>query len=41
MADFVGHAQPHKDRKTYAENNWNRIMGGHVLLDKMTSLCMA
>ena len=40
MADFVGHAQPHSNRKTYAENNWGRIMDGHVLMDKMTALCM-
>ena len=41
MADFVAHAQPHHERKTYAENNWSRIMDGHVLMDKMTALCMA
>jgi len=40
MADFVGHAMPHADRKTYAENNWSRIMDGHVMMDKMTALCM-
>lgn len=41
MADFVGHAQPHNDRTTYAENNWGRIMDGHILLDKLANLCIA
>lgn len=41
MADFVGHAQPHRNCSSYAENNWNRIMDGHVLLDKTAALCMA
>lgn len=39
MADMVDHAEPIRNTKNYRENNWNRIMDGHVLLDKMVALC--
>ena len=41
MSDFVSHSMPHRNTRNYAENNWNRIMGGHLMMDKMTELCMA
>lgn len=37
MSDLVGHSLPHRNTKTYAENNWGRIMDGHTLLDQMVS----
>lgn len=39
-SDFVSHNMPHRNTQKYAENNWGRIMDGHVLLDKAVSLCM-
>ena len=39
MADMVDHNAPHRKTKNYAENNWGRIMDGHVLVDQMTALC--
>lgn len=39
-SDFVSHNMPHRNTQKYAENNWGRIMDGHVLLDKAASLCM-
>lgn len=41
MSDMVTHSMPHRNTKNYAENNWGRIMDGHVLIDKMAKLCMA
>ena len=35
MADMVGHTAPNRQTKNYAENNWGRIMNGHVLVDAM------
>ena len=40
MSDLVSHTMPHRNTKNYEENNWVRIMGGHVMVDRMTSLCM-
>lgn len=40
MSDLVTHSMPHRQTKNYAENNWSRVMGGHVLMDRMTALCM-
>ena len=37
MADMVGHCAPGRNTTTYAENNWGRIMNGHVMLDTMVS----
>lgn len=38
MSDFVGHSEPTRHTSSYDENNWNRIMDGHKLLDQMTSM---
>ena len=40
MSDLVTHNMPHRNTKNYAANNWNRIMDGHALIDKMAKLCM-
>lgn len=40
-ADFVGHTAPSRNTKSYAENNWNRIMDGHPLVDRVVSLVTA
>ena len=40
-ADFVGHTAPSRNTKSYAENNWNRIMDGHPLVDRVVSLAAA
>ena len=40
MSDMVTHSMPHRNTKNYAENNWGRIMDGHVLLDKAVKLFM-
>lgn len=37
MADMVGHTAPNRQTKNYAENNWGRIMNGHVLVDAMAA----
>lgn len=36
MADMVDHTAPNRMTQNYAENNWGRIVNGHVLLDAMT-----
>ena len=38
ISDFVGHASPARLTDTYAENNWNRIMNGHPILDRAMAL---
>ena len=38
MSDYVGHSEPTRMTSTYQENNWNRIMDGHKLLDQMTAM---
>lgn len=38
MTDMVAHATPNRATKNYAENNWNRIMNGHRLVDEMASI---
>lgn len=40
ISDLVTHSMPHRNTKTYAENNWNKVMSGHVLMDRMAALCM-
>lgn len=37
MSDMVTHNQPRRKAKNYRANNWNRIMGGHALIDQMTA----
>ena len=40
ISDLITHNMPHRNTKNYQENNWSKIMCGHVLMDKMTALCM-
>ena len=40
MSDLVTHSMPHRNTKSYAANNWSRIMDGHAIMDKMAKLCM-
>lgn len=37
MADMVAHTDPNRQTSNYAENNWNRIMNGHALVDQMVA----
>lgn len=40
MADFAAHNAPRRNTETYLENNWGRIMNGHILVDRMQkALC--
>lgn len=36
-ADMVAHTAPNRMTAGYAENNWNRIMSGHQLVDAVTA----
>lgn len=38
MSDLVGHTQPIRKTKNYAENNFSRIINGHYLVDTMMKL---
>lgn len=38
VADYVGHAEPARHTKSYEENRWGNIIGGHVLLDRAVAL---
>lgn len=38
MSDMVTHNAPRRQTANYRENNWGRIMDGHAMMDKMTSL---
>lgn len=38
MADMADHNAPLRNTSNYRENNWGRIMDGHVLLDKTAAL---
>ncbi len=38
MSDMVGHTAPKRMTNKYQENNWGRIMDGHVMLDKFAGL---
>ena len=40
ISDLVTHSMPHRNTKNYQENNWNKVMSGHVLMDRMAALCM-
>lgn len=35
MSDMVTHSTPRRLTKNYWENNWDRVMGGHDLIDRM------
>ena len=38
MSDMISHNAPRRKTANYRENNWGRIMDGHVMLDKFVSL---
>lgn len=38
MSDMVTHNAPLRKTENYRENNWGRLMDGHVMMDKMASL---
>ena len=38
MTDMVAHSTPNRQTKSYAENNWSRIMNGHSLVDQMAEM---
>jgi phage/plasmid-like protein (TIGR03299 family) len=40
-SDYVGHIAPARRTESYNENNWGKIMTGHPILDKVTSLVSA
>lgn len=35
MSDIVGHTAPLRKTNNYQANNWDRILNGHVLMDRM------
>lgn len=41
MADMVDHNAPQRVTKNYRENNWGRIMDGHIYVDTMAAKLMA
>lgn len=41
MTDMVAHTAPRRETFKYRENNWGRIMDGHVLVDSMFTKLMA
>lgn len=41
MSDFVCHSSPRRNTSTYQENNFERIVVGHPLLDAIVEKCMA
>ena len=38
MSDMITHNAPLRKTENYRENNWGRLMDGHVMMDKMASL---
>ena len=36
-SDFATHVTPNRMTKKYAENNWNRVLNGHPIIDKVVS----
>lgn len=38
MTDMVAHSRPARLTQNYEENNWNRIMNGHILVDKLAGI---
>lgn len=40
-SDFATHATPHRLTKNYQENNFNRVLNGHVFIDKMFAKMMS
>lgn len=41
MSDMVTHNAPKRKTANYRENNWGRIMDGHILMDKITAAVAA
>ena len=41
MSDLVTHNAPKRKTANYRENNWGRIMDGHILMDKITAAVAA
>lgn len=41
MSDMITHNAPLRKTENYRENNWSRLMDGHVMMDKMTGLLNA
>lgn len=41
MSDFCGHSSPKRNTSTYQENNFERIVIGHPLLDAIVEKCKA
>lgn len=39
-ADYVDHSMPNRLTQNYRENNWGKIIGGHVILDRATELAV-
>ena len=37
MSDMISHNAPRRQTENYRENNWGRIMDGHVLMDRLVS----
>jgi len=38
MSDMITHNAPLRKTENYRENNWGRLMDGHLMMDKMASL---
>ena len=38
MSDMITHNAPLRKTENYRENNWGRLMDGHVMMDKMAAL---
>ena len=38
MSDMVTHSAPRRMTKNYWQNNWDRVMNGHTLMDRMTQM---
>ncbi len=38
MSDMVTHNAPIRKTRNYRENNWGRLMDGHVMMNRMTAL---
>ena len=38
MSDYVSHRTPIRNTKNYKENNWDRIMDGHAMMDQFCNL---
>lgn len=38
MSDMITHNAPLRKTQNYRENNWGRLMDGHIMMDKMAAL---